>query len=108
MRASPRVADGEQSLLGLHAIDLVEEAEARCRTGPEHLREGHIRVSWCAGVSHDADEVHVGQRALDGGLHELTQLALGRVNPRRIDEDDLGAREIADTRDPVARCLWPR
>src|SRR5205807_3596355 len=56
----------------------------------------------------EADEIDV----LDGTMgrlqHERSELAVGRVQPGRVDEHHLGAGEILDPGDAIPRCLRPR
>src|SRR5438093_1150263 len=60
------------------------------------------------GVHDEANEVDLLDRAARDLLHEGTEPAGGRVEPGRVDEDDLRTREVLDAGDPVARRLWAR
>src|SRR2546430_4505190 len=60
------------------------------------------------GVHDEADEVHILDRAARDRLHEVPEPTAGRVEPGRVDKDDLRAPEILDAGDPVARRLGAR
>src|SRR5260370_29428228 len=59
------------------------------------------------GVGGEAYGVQGLESALHRLPHEHAELARGRVEPGCVDEDHLGAREVPDPRDPIARGLRP-
>src|SRR2546422_10228549 len=72
------------------------------------LEHEPVRMDALRGVHDEANEVDLLDCAARGLLHEGTEPAGGRVEPGRVDEDDLRAREVLDAGDPVARRLRAR
>src|SRR2546427_818952 len=79
-----------------------------CSVGLERLEHEPVRMDALRGVHDEANEVDLLDCAARGLLHEGTEPAGGRVEPGRVDEDDLRAREVLDAGDPVARRLRAR
>src|SRR5207244_11386251 len=83
-------------------------AEDRSPVRLERLEDESVGMGALCGVHDEADEVDILDRSARGRLHEAFESACGRVEPWRVDEDDLRARKILDARDPVARRLGAR
>src|SRR5439155_25695777 len=59
-------------------------------------------------IHDESDEVIILYLTTHDRQQEGFQSACGRLEPWRVDEDDLRARKILDARDPVARRLGAR
>ena len=84
----------------------IERAPAPRRAGSRAAAS--IRSGPLGGLGHEADQVHVLQRALRRPLHQLAEPPRARVKPGRVHEDDLGMRQVADPGDPGPRRLRAR
>ena len=71
----------------------------------EQLEDLRIGMPGLRDVGDHADEIDVLERALDGLAHERPELPRRRVQPRCVDEHDLGFRQVANPRDAIARGL---
>src|SRR5712691_68048 len=108
MRAPPRLEDRQHPPLRPHEVGLVQHTEDRSSVGLERLQHEPVRMDALRGVHDEANEVDLLDRAARGLLHEGTEPTGGRVEPWRVDEDNLRAREVLDAGDPVARRLRAR
>src|SRR5262245_6924946 len=108
MAAAPGLDDGEHPALRTDPVALVEDAEGRPRVGPKRLEDERVGTIAGRGVHHEADKIDVLDGAPRGVEHEVAQLAVGRVEPGRVDEYDLAAPDVLDPGDAVPGRLRPR
>src|SRR5262249_61789097 len=103
--AAPRLDQWQHPALGPDTIGLVQHAEDRPRVGSQRVEHDRVWALAGRGVDDEADQVDVLHGALRGLQHEIAELAVGRVEAGRIDEDHLGAWQILDAGDAVSRGL---
>src|SRR5262249_39108075 len=104
----PGLDDREHPALRPDLIGLIQNAESRPRIRTDWLQDERVGAIDGRGVDYETDEVDVLDGAPRGPQHEVAQLALGRVEPGRVDEDDLGAPEVLDAGDAVPGRLRAR
>ena len=108
MAAPPRLDEREHPALGTDPIGLVQHAEDRPRVGAQRVEDDRVGAVPRRRVDDEADQVDVLDGAMRGLQHEVAELAVGRVQPGRIDEYHLRVRQILDAGDAVPGRLRPR